>query len=96
MMANVTINNDFVFTAEARAKVPGVKITFRAVPLPAFLVQGDLVAFDEFGPFTFVVLSREFRFRSETQLEVTYLLDMPDDVNPPSRLRLVDAGPKQN
>ena len=94
-MATLTINNTFVFTAETRAKIPNVQVKFPGLPISLFFTQGDLVTFDDFGQFTFVVRAREFHLRSEAQIDVTYLLELPDDANPPSRLRLVDSAPKQ-
>ena len=94
-MSTLTINNHFIFTADTRAKIPNVQVRFPAAPVPIFFVPGDLVTFDEFGPFTFVVRAREFHLRSEAQVDVTYLLELPDDANPSSRLRLVDPGQRQ-
>ncbi len=94
-MPDVTINNHWIFTDEARTKFGDVQVSLGGPPpLAPFLVPGDLV-FEAFSALTFEVKCRAFRFRSETQLDVTYLLDLPLGVNQSPYSRLVDPAPKQ-
>lgn len=97
-MNKVNINSNFVFTAEARAQISNKEVSFPGLAgTPLFFLPGDFVSFEAFGDeFTFEVLNRCFRLRSQFDLDVTYVLDLPTSMNPDintaPHLRLVNPG----
>jgi hypothetical protein len=96
-MPNMTINHLFIFTPAARARFQDVQLSFAApsLPLPV-LVPGDLVRFDAVGDVVFTVVGREFRFGSQEQLDVTYMLDLePREMSQRTHLHVVDSSAKQ-
>ena len=96
---NVTINNHFVFTEEARKQVgPEPVLNFLAPPMAVpYIVAGDWVSFTALGDLAFKVIGREIRFVAADQLDVTYLLDLPpQEMSQRGHLRLVQSTPKSD
>lgn len=84
-MSNIAINHNFVFLADAITKLKSVGYdnTLSLTGFPAgtnlILSVGDFVDFPELERFMFIVMSRRFSFKSDSMINITYLIDIASD-----------------
>lgn len=93
-MPAVQIQNNFVFTENARRQIPNIEFQADSPDISPYIVTGDLLLLDALSDDAFIVVARQIRFVSKTALEMTYLLDLPEPENRSAKLRLVDPAPK--